>query len=170
MVSSRDEERLALSFATMLRRAGVTAAVRFVDGTQFEARRRAYDFDMMPYTWTQSLSPGNEQAFYWGSASADTPGTRNYMGVKSEALDAMIAALIAARDRAELVAAARALDRILISGDYVVPLFYPPEIWVARWPWIAHPQQAPLTGLQIESWWRIPESSQIKGDSRKRPQ
>jgi peptide/nickel transport system substrate-binding protein len=77
MVSSRDEERLALSFATMLRRAGITASVRFVDGTQFEQRRRAYDFDMMPYTWTQSLSPGNEQAFYWGSASADTPGTRN---------------------------------------------------------------------------------------------
>ena len=169
MVSSRDEERLALSFATMLRRAGITASVRFVDGTQFEARRRAYDFDMMPYTWTQSLSPGNEQAFYWGSASADTPGTRNYMGVKSNAIDAMIAALIAARDRRELVAAARAIDRILISGDYVVPLFYPPEIWVARWPWIAHPEQAPLTGLQIESWWQIPESSQIKGDSRKRP-
>ena len=91
------------------------------------------------------------------------------MGVKSEAVDAMIAALVAARDRPQLVAAARALDRILISGDYVVPLFYPPEIWVARWPWIARPQQAPLTGLQIESWWRIPESSQIKGDSRKRP-
>jgi peptide/nickel transport system substrate-binding protein len=91
------------------------------------------------------------------------------MGVKSKAVDAMIAALIAARDRGELVAAARALDRILISGDYVVPLFYPPEIWVARWPWIARPSVSPLTGLQIESWWRIPESSQIKDDSRKRP-
>jgi peptide/nickel transport system substrate-binding protein len=169
MVSSRDEERLALAYSNMLRRAGISAAVRFVDGTQFEQRRRAYDFDMMPYTWTQSLSPGNEQAFYWGSASADTPGTRNYMGVKSKAVDAMIAALIAARDRGELVAAARALDRILISGDYVVPLFYPPEIWVARWPWIERPSVSPLTGLQIESWWRIPESSQIKDDSRKRP-
>src|SRR5579885_147710 len=169
MVSSRDEERLALAFSTMLRRAGIVASVRYVDGTQFEQRRRSYDFDMMPYTWTQSLSPRNEQTFYWSSESADTPGTRNYMGVKSKAVDAMIAALIAARDRAELVAAARALDRILISGDYVVPLFYPQEIWVAHWPWIEHPAKAPLTGLQIESWWRIPESSQVNGDSRKRP-
>jgi peptide/nickel transport system substrate-binding protein len=142
--------------------------VRFVDGTQFEQRRRAYDFDMMPYTWTQSLSPGNEQTFYWGAASADTPGTRNYMGVKSAAVDAMIAALIAAHDREELIAAARALDRVLISGDYVVPLFYPPQTWTARWPWIAHPAKTPLTGLQIESWWRIPESSQTKDDSGKR--
>lgn len=168
MVSSRDEERLALAFSSMLKRAGIAASVRFVDGTQFEQRRRAYDFDMMPYTWTQSLSPGNEQTFYWGAASADTPGTRNYMGVKSAAVDAMIAALIAAHDRTELVAAARALDRVLISGDYVVPLFYPPRTWTARWPWIAHPDQPPLTGLQIESWWRIPESSQTKDDSGKR--
>ena len=168
MVSSRDEERLALAFSSMLKRAGISVAVRFVDGTQFEQRRRAYDFDMMPYTWTQSLSPGNEQTFYWGSSSADTPGTRNYMGVKSAAVDAMISALIAAHNREELVAATRALDRVLISGDYVVPLFYPPQTWTARWPWIAHPKQAPLTGLQIESWWRIPESSQIKDDSGKR--
>lgn len=169
LVSSRDEERLALAFSNMLRRAGIAAAVRFVDGTQFEQRRRSYDFDLMPYTWQQSLSPGNEQSFYFGAASADMPGTRNYMGVKSRAVDAMIAAMIAAHDRAELVAAARSLDRILISGDYVVPLFYPPEIWVARWPSIAHPAKPPLTGLQIESWWRIPESSQTKSDSGKRP-
>jgi peptide/nickel transport system substrate-binding protein len=77
--------------------------------------------------------------------------------------------MIGATRREELVAAARALDRILISGDYVVPLFYPPEIWVARWPSIARPAVPPLTGLQIESWWREPESSQIKGDSAKRP-
>lgn len=169
MVSSRDEERLALAFSNMLRRAGITASVRFVDGTQFEQRRQGYDFDMLPYTWQQSLSPGNEQNFYFGASSADTPGTRNYMGVKSKAVDAMIAAMIAAHEREELVAAARALDRILISGDYVVPLFYPPALWVARWPWIGRPSTAPLTGYQIESWWRAPESSQTKGDPGKRP-
>jgi peptide/nickel transport system substrate-binding protein len=160
MVSSRDEERLALGFSTMLRRAGIAAAVRFVDGTQFERRRQTYDFDMMPYTWQQSLSPGNEQSFYFGSTGADVPGTRNYMGAKSGAIDAMIAAIIAVRTREELVAAARALDRLLMSGIYVVPLFHLPEIWIARWPWIGRPEKAPLTGPLIESWWRVPESAQ----------
>jgi peptide/nickel transport system substrate-binding protein len=77
--------------------------------------------------------------------------------------------MIAAHAREELVAAARSLDRILISGDYIVPLFYPPALWVARWPWIGRPSAAPLTGYQIESWWRAPESSQTKGDPGKRP-
>jgi peptide/nickel transport system substrate-binding protein len=115
---------------------------------------------MLPYTWQQSLSPGNEQSFYFGSASADVPGTRNYMGVKSKAIDAMIAALVAARTRDELVAAVRALDRLLISGIYVVPLFHLPDIWIARWPWIGRPATPSLTGPLIESWWRVPESSQ----------
>lgn len=169
MVSSRDEERLALAFSTMLRRAGVAATVRFVDGTQFEQRRRTYDFDMLPYTWQQSLSPGNEQNFYFGSASADVPGTRNYMGVKSKALDAMIAALIAAHTREDLVAASRSIDRILMSGAYVVPLFYLPELWVARWPWISRPGKQPLTGFTLESWWRTPESPKTMGPREKRP-
>lgn len=169
MVSSRDEERVALAFSTMLRRAGIVAKVRFVDSTQFEQRRQTYDFDMLPYTWQQSLSPGNEQNFYFGSSSADLPGTRNYMGVKSKAIDAMIAAMIAARTREDLVAASRCLDRILMSGTYVVPLFYLPELWVAHWPWIAHPDKAPLTGYSLESWWRIPESSQTAAPREKRP-
>ena len=162
MVSSRDEERLALGFSTMLRRVGVAAAVRFVDGTQFERRRQTYDFDMMPYTWQQSLSPGNEQNFYFGSASAELPGTRNYIGVKSKAIDTMIAAIVAAREREDLVAAVRALDRLLMSGIYVLPLFHLPEIWIARWPWIGRPATPPLTGPMIESWWRVPESSQTR--------
>ncbi len=168
MVSSRDEERLALGFSTMLRRAGVTALVRFVDGTQFERRRQTYDFDMLPYTWQQSLSPGNEQTFYFGSASADQPGTRNYMGVKSKAADAMIAAMLTARTRGDLVAAVRALDRILISGAYIVPLFHLPKQWIARWPWIGHPEKPPLTGYFVDSWWRTPESSQTGVPQEKR--
>src|SRR5262249_49983280 len=88
-----------------------------------------YDFDMIENRWDQSLSPGNEQAFYWGSAAADQPGTRNYMGVKSPAIDAMIAALLKAQDRGDFVAAVRALDRVLISGFYVIPLFYLPAQW-----------------------------------------
>src|SRR5690606_12592371 len=99
----------ALAYIGMLRRAGIEAKIRFVDGAQFERRRQNYEFDMMPYTWQQSLSPGNEQSFYFGSEAADVPGTRNYMGAKSPAIDAMIAALLAAREREDFVAAVRAL-------------------------------------------------------------
>jgi peptide/nickel transport system substrate-binding protein len=143
----------------MLRRAGIEAKIRFVDGAQFERRRQSYDFDMMPYAWQQSLSPGNEQAFYFGSEAADQPGTRNYMGVKSRAVDALIAALLAARAREEFVAAVRALDRVLMSGLYGVPLYHLPEQWIARWPGIERPRETSLTGPLIETWWRADASA-----------
>ncbi len=105
LVSRREDERVATIYSTMLSRAGIAASVRMVEVGQFEARRQQYDFDMVPVTWQQSLSPGNEQYFYWGSASADQPATRNYMGMKSAAADAMIDALLRARTLAELTAA-----------------------------------------------------------------
>lgn len=154
MVATKDDERLALAYISMLRRAGISAGIRFVDGAQYERRRQTYDFDMMPYTWQQSLSPGNEQLFYFGSESADIPGTRNYMGAKDPAVDAMIAALLAARDRTDFVAAVRALDRVLMSGLYVLPLFHLPELWIARWPGIERPAMVSLYGSPIEVWWR----------------
>jgi peptide/nickel transport system substrate-binding protein len=153
MVTSRDDERLALVFASNLARAGIDAQVRMVDAVQFDQRRIAFDFDMMPYRWEQSLSPGNEQAFYWGSAAAGEQGTRNYMGVRSPAVDAVIAALLAARERPNFVADVRALDRLLISGSYVVPLFYLPQQWVARWTSIQHPNRTSLFGYLPETWW-----------------
>ena len=153
MVTSRDDERLALVFASNLARAGIDAQVRMVDAVQFDQRRIAFDFDMMPYRWEQSLSPGNEQAFYWGSAAAGEQGTRNYMGVRSPAVDAVIAALLAARERPNFVADVRALDRLLISGSYVVPLFYLPQQWVARWTSIQHPDRTSLFGYLPETWW-----------------
>jgi peptide/nickel transport system substrate-binding protein len=156
MVTTRDEERLALAFANQLSRAGITAQVRLVDAVQYEQRLATFDFDMIEYRWEQSLSPGNEQAFYWGSAAADQEGSRNYMGVRSKAIDAMIAAMLRARDRADFVAAVRALDRILISGSYVVPLFYLPDQWVARWNYIAHPARTSLSGYLPETWWHEP--------------
>jgi peptide/nickel transport system substrate-binding protein len=158
MVATKDEERLALAYVSMLRRAGIDAKIRFVDGAQFERRRQNYEFDVMPYTWQQSLSPGNEQAFYFGSEAADVPGTRNYMGAKNPAIDAMIAALLAAREREEFVAAVRALDRVLMSGNYVLPLFHLPDQWIARWPAIERPQTLSLYGTPLETWWR--ESAQ----------
>jgi len=151
--TTRDQERLALAYSASLKRAGIDALVRTVDATQFERRRIAFDFDMMQYRWDQSLSPGNEQLFYWGSEAADQNGSRNYMGVKSKAVDAMIAAMLAATGRDDFVAATRALDRVLLSGFYVVPLYFPPVQWVARWTRIAHPAQTSLFGYLPETWW-----------------
>ncbi len=157
MVTARDEERLAQLFAQSLKRAGITVRVRFVDAVQFEGRRLTYDFDMIENRWDQSLSPGNEQAFYWGSAAADQPGTRNYMGIKSAAVDAMIAALLEAESWEDFVAAVRALDRVLISGFYTIPLFHVPQQWVARWARTGRPATTPLYGYLPETWWSEPK-------------
>jgi len=153
LTTTRDQERLSLAFSQSLRRAGIVAQVRNVDPTQFEHRLLSFDFDMTEYHWEQSLSPGNEQLFYWGSDAADQQGSRNYMGVKSKAIDAMIAALLAATARDGFVAAVRALDRVLLSGFYVIPLYYPPVQWIARWTRIRHPKTTSLFGYLPETWW-----------------
>jgi len=159
LTTTRDQERLALAFVRNLKRAGIDARVRTVDATQFERRRITFDFDMMEYRWEQSLSPGNEQLFYWGSAAADQQGSRNYMGVKSKAVDAMIGAMLGATERDDFVAATRALDRVLLSGFYVVPLYFPPVQWVARWTRIAHPSRTSLFGYLPETWWQKDQRS-----------
>jgi peptide/nickel transport system substrate-binding protein len=156
-VSAREGERLSLLFARSLRRAGITAQVRSVEAMEYDGRRLAFDFDMIDYRWDQSLSPGNEQVFYWGSAAADQPGTRNYMGVKSAAVDAMIAALLKAESQEDFVAAVRALDRVLISGFYVIPLFHVPAQWIARWSAVARPATTSVYGYLPETWWREPK-------------
>ena len=156
LVTSRDQERLGIAFARDLKRVGIVASIRVVDAVQFDRRKISYDFDMLPYRWDESLSPGNEQTFYWGAAAADIDGTRNYMGVKSKAIDFMISELLRAREREEFVSAVRALDRLLISGFYVVPLFHLPDQWVARWTSIEYPKTTPLFGYLPEAWWRKP--------------
>jgi peptide/nickel transport system substrate-binding protein len=160
LVTSRDEERLALAFSSNLARAGISAQVRLVDAVQYDQRRSSFDFDMIEYRWEQSLSPGNEQSFYWGSAAAGQDGSRNYMGVRNAAVDGMITAILRARERADFVTAVRALDRVLISGCYVVPLFYLPAQWVARWNYIRHPARTSLSGYLPETWWRQPAQAQ----------
>jgi peptide/nickel transport system substrate-binding protein len=157
MVSNRNDERLAVVFAGQLKRAGINIRIRMVDAVQYEARRIAFDFDMVNHRWDQSLSPGNEQLFYWSSAAADQNGSRNYMGAKNPALDAMIDALIKAQDRPEVVAAVRALDRVLISGFYTVPLFHLQDDWIARWATLERPERTPLSGFAPETWWRKPQ-------------
>jgi peptide/nickel transport system substrate-binding protein len=156
MVTTKDQERLALAFLPNLKRAGIDARIRVVDAVQYDRRRLTYDFDMIQNRWDESLSPGNEQAFYFGSVAADADGTRNYMGVKSAAADAMIAALLAAGNREDFVAAVRALDRVLLSGFYVVPLYHAPGRWIARRNYIQHPAVTSLSGYLPETWWYDP--------------
>jgi peptide/nickel transport system substrate-binding protein len=154
MVADRDQERLALAFSHNLRRAGVELRIRLVDAVQYEQRRINFDFDMIQNRWDQSLSPGNEQLLYWSSAAAGEPGSRNYMGMRNPAADAMIAALLTARERDAFVTAVRALDRVLMSGIYVVPLYHLPAQWVARWSHIRHPRVTSRAGYLPETWWR----------------
>lgn len=156
LVTTRDQERIALAYARDLKRAGITAKVRVVDGVQFDQRRINYAFDMLPNRWDQSLSPGNEQAFYWGSDAADVPGTRNYMGAKDSAIDAMIDAMLKARERTDFVAAVRALDRAWMAGAYAIPLFNAREQWIARWNRIERPAVPALNGILPETWWARP--------------
>lgn len=127
--------------------------IRPVDSTQYFDRQKVYDFDMLQMLWTASLSPGNEQNNRWSSKSAATEGTFNYAGAASPAIDAMIDAMLAAKDRPAFVSAVRALDRVLISGRYVVPLFHLPKDWTALWARIAVPERPALTGVQPTSWW-----------------
>jgi peptide/nickel transport system substrate-binding protein len=148
-----EEEKLALVFARALLRLGIKINVRTVDASQYEERLRNYDFDMIVYDWYASLSPGNEQKYYWGSAAADTPGARNYPGVKSAAMDAMINHVLEARTEAEFIPAVRAMDRVLMSGHYVIPLYYLPADNVAHRAHLGFPDRVPLYGFDITSWW-----------------
>jgi peptide/nickel transport system substrate-binding protein len=157
LVTTRDQERIALAFARDLKRAGIEITVRAVDAVQFDQRRLGYDFDMIQNRWDQSLSPGNEQLFYWGTEAADHQGTRNYMGAKDPAIDALIAAMLKARDRADFVSAVRALDRVLMSGCYAIPLYNVQEQWIARWNRIEQPVVTALTGYLPETWWQRPQ-------------
>jgi peptide/nickel transport system substrate-binding protein len=159
LVTTRDQERIALAFARDVKRAGISISVRAVDAVQFDQRRLAFDFDMIENRWDQSLSPGNEQSFYWGSAAADTNGSRNYMGAREPAIDAMIAALLEARGRPDFVSAVRALDRALMSGFYAIPLYNVDKQWIARWNRLEHPNTIALSGYLPETWWQRPEAN-----------
>ncbi len=153
-VKNRQEERLALAYARNLARIGVAANVRLVDEVQFQRRRTRFDFDVMLGTWTASPSPGNEERARWGSASANAEGAYNICGVASPAVDAMIAALLAARSKEDFIAAVRALDRLLISGFYIAPLYYAPDQWIAYSAKLGRPETTPLFGVDLAAWWR----------------
>ena len=158
LVARPADERLALVYVDMLRRAGVDANVRNVDPSQYQGRLDNYDYDMIFFNWAGSLSPGNEQIFRWSSQSADVTGTYNFAGVKNPAADAMISALLSARSRPDFESAVRALDRVLLSGHYVIPLYYSPDQWVAVWDKVQFPDKTSLYGYRSDTWWMKKEA------------
>ena len=147
--------RFVLFYKPSLQRIGMTVNVRLVDSAQYENRLRQWDFDITTATWGESLSPGNEQRGYWGSAAADQPGSRNLVGIKNPAVDKLINRVIYAHDREELVAATRALDRVLLWNFYVVPQWTYGKQRTARWDRFSRPQNMPKYGLAAfpTIWW-----------------
>lgn len=158
LAATASQERLLGAYVGDLAKIGIAARIRVVDSAQYQSRLKDYDFDMIQFTWPSSLSPGNEQLFRWSSAVADQPGSYNYAGVKNPAADAMIAAMLAAHSNEDFVSAVRALDRVLLSGHYVIPLFHPPAQWIASWKRLAHPERIPLFGFNLDTWWVRPQN------------
>lgn len=157
LLSGTSMQKVAQNYATSLKRIGITCTVRVVDDTQYQLRRKNFDFDMIPWRWWGTLSPGNEQANRWGTGAADAPGSGNVAGVKSPAVDALIEDIVAARTREELVAATRALDRTLLSGYYAVPLYHQEADMISWWGELQMPRTTPLQGwayrFGLSNWW-----------------
>ena len=164
LASDPNSERFILFYKPSLERLGVTVAVRTVDDAQYENRLRQWDFDVITAVWGESLSPGNEQRGFWGSQAADIPGSRNLVGIKNEAVDAMIDRVIFAKTREELVAATKALDRVLLWNHYVVPQWTYGKVRSARWDRFGRPDPLPKYGLSAFPtvwWWDAQKAAKV---------
>jgi peptide/nickel transport system substrate-binding protein len=160
LLASGQHEAVTNLYIDSLRQLGIRVDVQIADQAQLNERRADYDYDMMVYNWAMTLSLGNEQSLYWGSQGVETPGTRNYMGVASAAVDTMIERLVGSESEAEMVAAARALDRVLTTGRYVVPFWFQDRSLLAHRAEYRYPEALPVYGDWIgwlpEVWWREP--------------
>ncbi|EHK58977.1 extracellular solute-binding protein [Allomesorhizobium alhagi] len=152
------DDRVTGPFMENLRRLGIDATLRIVDASQYVNRYRSFEFDALTAVLMQSQSPGNEQRDFWSSKAADSPGSRNIMGIKNPVVDALVDRVIFATDRDDLLAATHALDRVLLWNYYVVPQWHLPEVWTAYWNKFGFPEKQPsYAGVDIESWWVDPE-------------
>ncbi len=163
MLSDPVEEKLALEWSRGMERLGVSARVRVVDSAQFQARMAEFDFDVTMGKWFNSLSPGNEQAFFWGSDAASQQGSRNYAGARDKNIDALIEAIPSASSREDLIAAVRRLDAALLAGNYAVLLFHIGADQIAWWrERLQHPEAIPLYGPVLETWWKRESSEDAR--------
>jgi len=149
-------ERVVLPFAKNLERIGVTARVRTVDSSQYRRRADEFDFDVLVASFAQSSSPGNEQRDFWGSAAAERPGSRNLIGIRDPVVDELIELLVAAPDRESLVLRARALDRVLQWGHYLIPHWHIDADRLLYWDKFGQPEVTPKDGAQVDAWWLDP--------------
>ncbi|MEL6643523.1 MAG: extracellular solute-binding protein [Pseudomonadota bacterium] len=154
---SSENQRIVDIYVSALSRLGIEPTVTTVDSAQYKERTNAFDFDMAYYIRGLSLSPGNEQMLYWGSEAADTEGSRNWMGMKSPAAEAMIDRIINAGSQDEFIAATRALDRVLTTGRYVIPFWHNPVARLAHVKELKYPSRLPIygdwIGFQPDVWW-----------------
>ncbi len=158
LLNDPNDERLALIYAESLATLGIALRARTVDAAQYQRRLLDFDFDMMIFRWPMSLSPGNEQEHFWSSAAADRPGSRNYPGIRSEAIDRAIERITLARGRSTFETAVRVLDRLLLGGRYVVPLFHLPADRLAWRRGLRRPENTPLYGFSLDTWWWDPSA------------
>jgi microcin C transport system substrate-binding protein len=164
LVDDPQTERFVLFYKPSLERLGMTVNVRVVDSAQYENRLRQWDFDIIVASWGESLSPGNEQRDFWSSTAADRPGSRNLVGIKNPAVDAMIERVIFTKDRDELVAATKALDRVLLWNFYVVPQWTYGKQRTARWDRFGHPETMPKYGASAFPtvwWWDAEKAAKV---------
>ena len=162
------DERGILFYKPNLERLGINVTVRTVDDVQFQNRLRNFDFDIVTNVWAQSLSPGNEQRDYFGSQAADVPGSHNVGGIKNPAVDALIDRIIFAKSRDELVAACKAMDRVLLWNFYLVPQFIAGYARSARWDRFSHPDPLPKYGASAFPnlwWWDAEKAAKTGGRS-----
>ncbi len=152
LLSDTGWERLTGPYIDNLKKLGVDATMRTVDQAQYEERVEQFDFDMIVNNWGQSESPGNEQRNYWSCKSAQTQGSANYAGICDPVVDALIERVIAARSREDLVAATRAMDRVLLWGNYLVPHWYIEYDRLAYWKVLARPETTPKYGTDLTTW------------------
>ncbi|MER8710101.1 extracellular solute-binding protein [Mesorhizobium sp. M1088] len=159
LTASQDEERLAAIYQRTLEKLGIDVGIRSLDGDQIQSRKQRFDFEVLVGStgFNNSLSPGIEQTGRWGSAAAKAEGSFNLAGVADPAVDAAIEAMLRARSKEDYVAAVRVLDRLLISGNYMVPTQHNNQQWLAYWNYLEHPQKTPIYGYQLPTWWRKPK-------------
>ena len=153
LIVSPSVERIALAYQETLKKLGIRMTIRTVDSSQYQSRMLNYDFDMIKNSWRVSLSPGNEQQFYWGAEVGKKDGSKNYAGIDSPVVDFLIEKIIGAKTREELTTAIHALDRVLLWGHYVIPLYHSPVDRIAYWNFLEYPKDIPLYGIVIETWW-----------------
>lgn len=146
-------ERITLPFIQNLKRLGITATLRTVDVSQYQQLMNNFDYEMTVVVIAQSLSPGNEQREFFGSAAAEQPGSQNQIGIKSKVIDQLVDGVVHAQTRADLVAQVKALDRVLQWGFYVIPQFHLPDFWIAYWDKFRRPQVSPKYDVGLETWW-----------------